>query len=116
MSITPRRLLELRKSRHTSQAEVAAYLGITRTAYNKYESGTIRPVKRLTDLADLYGVSTDYILGREEPLLVQNMLNISDESTRQIQKYLELSDNGKDIVDITLDAVYKRENGSEKLK
>lgn len=116
MSITPRRLLELRKSRHMSQAEVAAYLGITRTAYNKYESGTIRPVKRLTELADLYGVSTDYILGREEPLLVQNMLNISDESTRQIQKYLELSDNGKDIVDITLDAVYKRENGSGKLK
>ena len=109
MSITARRLRELRKGRHMSQTEVANHLGITRTAYNKYESGKTRPVRRLNELANLYGVSTDYILGREELLLAQNMRNMSDKSTRQLQKYLELSDTGKDIVDITLDAVYMEE-------
>ncbi len=110
MNITARRLRELRKAKHMSQAEVAGYLGITRTAYNKYESGVIKPVRKLSELADLYNVSTDYILGREESCFAQILRNMSIKSSSQLQKYLELSDIGKDIVDITLDAVYEREN------
>ena len=111
MDITARRLRELRKAKHMSQTEVANHLGITRTAYNKYESGVIKPVRKLSELAELYGVSTDYILGREESRLAQSLRNMSTKSSSQLQKYLELSDTGKDIVDITLDAVYERENG-----
>ena len=45
--------------------DVAKVLGTTLQNYQKYESG-VRPipVERLEILADFYGTSTDYILGR----------------------------------------------------
>ncbi len=45
--------------------DVAKILGTTLQYYQKYESG-VRPipVERLEILADFYGTSTDYILGR----------------------------------------------------
>lgn len=45
--------------------DVAKFLGTTLQYYQKYESG-VRPipVERLEILADFYGTSTDYILGR----------------------------------------------------
>ena len=45
--------------------DVAKNLGTTLQYYQKYESG-VRPipVERLEILADFYGTSTDYILGR----------------------------------------------------
>ena len=41
-------------------------LGISLTAYQKYEHGTAEPnFDNLSKLADFYGVTTDYLLGRE---------------------------------------------------
>ena len=47
--------------------DVAKILGTTLQYYQKYESG-VRPipVERLEILADFYGTSTDYILGRTD--------------------------------------------------
>ena len=89
---------------------LAEKLGISRTAYNKYENGAIRPVRKLKELADLFGVSADYILGGAD-----------DEQSdvpamhRQMKKYMELSDNGRKIVDLTLDAVYAHEERRDSL-
>ena len=49
------------------QAEVAQYLGIAQTVYSRYERGyqTI-PLEHLLKLADLYQVTTDYLLGRTD--------------------------------------------------
>ena len=48
-----------------NQTKIAELLGIRQTVYSRYERGyqTI-PVEHLLVLADFYGVSTDYILGR----------------------------------------------------
>lgn len=48
-----------------NQTEVAKLLFTSQTIYSRYERGarTI-PVEHLLILADFYGVSTDYILGR----------------------------------------------------
>ena len=47
------------------QEDVAAILGINQTVYSRYERGfQIIPVTHLIRLADFYGVTTDYILGR----------------------------------------------------
>ena len=48
-----------------NQTEIAALLFTSQTVYSRYERGfqTI-PVEHLLILADFYGVSTDYILGR----------------------------------------------------
>ena len=48
-----------------SQSDIGEFLGIMQTVYSRYErgAGTI-PIEHLLKLADLYNVSTDYILGR----------------------------------------------------
>lgn len=59
------RLRDLREDKDLKQVQVARLLGIQQTVYSRYERGyqTI-PVEHLLALADFYGVSTDYILGR----------------------------------------------------
>ncbi len=59
------RLRDLREDRDLRQQDIADYLQIPQTVYSRYERGaqTI-PVVHLLRLADLYGTSTDYILGR----------------------------------------------------
>ncbi len=89
-----------------SQEAVANFLGISRTAYNKYESGVIKPVRKLERLSLLFGVSADYILGQTEESAPPSR---EPEVDRQIKKYMDLSRVGREIVDITLDAVYERE-------
>lgn len=61
---------ELRRSKGLTQQQIADMLGITHGGYIKYEHGTVTPpADKLAKLADLFGVSTDYLLGREpEPV------------------------------------------------
>jgi transcriptional regulator with XRE-family HTH domain len=45
--------------------EVAEMLGVTYRNYQRYERGEIEPnIQGLVALADLFNVSTDYLLGR----------------------------------------------------
>lgn len=59
------RLRDLREDHDMNQTQVAELLHTSQTVYSRYERGfqTI-PVEHLLTLADYYGVSTDYILGR----------------------------------------------------
>ena len=57
----------LRKRKGVVQAEIADYLGVTRSSYTQYESGKRGlSSEMLTKLSDYFGVSIDVILGREE--------------------------------------------------
>ena len=48
-----------------TQRQIAAYLGISQNTYSQYEIGVLNyPVDVLIKLAELYGVSVDYLLGR----------------------------------------------------
>lgn len=48
-----------------TQQNVADYLNVKQNTYSQYEIGVLSwPVDVLTSLADLYGVSVDYLLGR----------------------------------------------------
>ena len=59
------RVRDLREDRDLRQKELAAYLGVHQTTYSEYEWGKLNiPVSALHKLADLYGVSVDYLLGR----------------------------------------------------
>lgn len=58
-------LKELREDHDLKQKEVAHIIGTTQQHYSRYETGGFEiPVFALCKLADYYGVSTDYILGR----------------------------------------------------
>ena len=46
---------------------MAEFLGIKLRAYQYYESGTFYPeIPNLIKLADYFGVTTDYLLGRSD--------------------------------------------------
>lgn len=59
------RLRDLRHDKDWSQTEVAKRLNMSQTGYSKYETGENDiPTAVLIALADLYGTSTDFLLGR----------------------------------------------------
>lgn len=61
------RLGNLRRAAGMKQEDVAAQLGIGRSAYAYYETGGSLPtLDNLGRLASIYGVTTDYLLGRPE--------------------------------------------------
>lgn len=67
MKIFAQRLKELRNASRQTQADMAERLGIKVRAYQYYESGDHYPeVPNLIKLADFFGVSTDYLLGRTD--------------------------------------------------
>jgi len=51
---------------HT-QKQIADILGVSQNTYSQYEIGVLNyPVDALAKLADFYGVSVDYLLGRTD--------------------------------------------------
>jgi repressor LexA len=69
MGISGERLKALREKKGLYPSEVAKMLGISRTAYIKYESGETAHPRKLDEIAAFFGVSTDYLLGRTSPPL-----------------------------------------------
>lgn len=61
------RLKELRQNRHLKGQEVAKILGIATSTYVSYENRNSQPAFTvLCDIANLFGVSLDYLLGRKK--------------------------------------------------
>ena len=59
------RLRDLREDKDMNQSQVAELLHTSQAVYSRYERGSRTiPVEHLIILADFYGVSVDYILGR----------------------------------------------------
>lgn len=59
------RLVDLRDERDWTQKAVASELNISQRAYSYYENGSRAiPIEILIKIADLYGVSLDYLVGR----------------------------------------------------
>ena len=60
-----RRIRNLREDRDLTQKQIAEVLGMSQTGYSKYETGENDiPTAILIKLADFYGTTTDYLLGR----------------------------------------------------
>lgn len=58
------RLKILRKENKYTQEDVAKKLGLTKSAYGYYEQGkTVPDAHTISKLANIFDVSTDYILG-----------------------------------------------------
>lgn len=67
LTVLGQRLRELRKERKALQKDMAEFLGITEVHYRRIEAGKVNiPTLTLCTLADYYGVTTDYLLGRSE--------------------------------------------------
>ncbi|WP_028609746.1 helix-turn-helix domain-containing protein [Paenibacillus harenae] len=76
---------ELRTKRGWSQDDLAERMGMTRANISNYERGLNKniPSETLKKFADVFGVSSDYLLGKSEN---------SDRPESEFLKKLELSD------------------------
>ena len=68
------KIIEERKKNGWSQEEFASQLNVSRQAVSKWESAqSIPDLKRIIEMANLFGVSTDYLLKDEmERAPIQN--------------------------------------------
>lgn len=67
MKIFSERLWELRKSAGFTQQQISERLHIRQQSYARYESGAGEPnLETLTKIAEIFDVSTDYLLGLSE--------------------------------------------------
>lgn len=58
----------LRRAKKLSQKELGNLMHVSQTSVSQWESGTTNPdIKMLIALAEFYGVTTDFLLGRMEP-------------------------------------------------
>ena len=61
------RIRDLREDKDLKQKDLAEYLQVHQTTYSDYELERLNiPVAALHKLADFYGVSVDYLLGRTD--------------------------------------------------
>ncbi len=67
MKVFATRLKELRVEKGYTQQKIADMLNIRQQSYIRYEYGTGEPsLETLVKIAQIYGVSTDYLLGISE--------------------------------------------------
>ena len=89
-------LKKLRIQKGWSQQYVASQLGITQQAYANYESGKREPDNNaLIQLGEIFGASTDYLLGRSDDIGQNSNIQITDENNRP----LVLDDDALELID-----------------
>ena len=67
MRIFQERLIEQRKLFKYTQRQMGLFLNISQPSYIRYENGGAQPtLENLVKIADLFDVSVDYLLGRED--------------------------------------------------
>lgn len=103
MEITER-LVSIRNEHGYSKRTVSEMTGIPYTTYIKYESGERKDLSMaaLCKLADFYGVTTDYLLGREAPpedpkrqRYTMEITQVNDDNF--VEMYEQLPDDFKQI-------------------
>ena len=60
-------LRKLRKSKGLTQTEIAQFIGITQNSYSYWENDKVKiDNASIVKLADFFGVSVDYLIGRDD--------------------------------------------------
>ncbi len=88
-------LKALRKARgYTNAKDFCEDIGISFNTYQNYEAGSRVPtVEMLVKIANFYGVTTDYLLGREP-----NVLTPSQKEEIALKKWLSLDEEKRAAV------------------
>lgn len=87
--MTADRIKALREARGWTQAELARKLNMTRNGINSWEQGLSMPSPQsLVDLARLFSISTDYLLGIEK----HNTVNVTGLSEKDVALLSQLAE------------------------
>lgn len=73
---------KLRVAKNLNQVEFAKLIGVTKQCVSNWENDNVIPsIEMLVKMADLFNVSTDYLLGRTE----RRVLDVSMLTDKQIE-------------------------------
>lgn len=93
---TAERIKELREANGLTQAQMARKISVTRSTVNAWEMGTNKPsIDKLSDIADLFQVTTDYLIGRSNAQIIDISYLDQDgvEVTRRLLNYMRSIQN-----------------------
>lgn len=91
--MTADKIKALREARGWTQAELSRRLGLTRNGVNSWEQGLSTPSPAcLVDLAKVFSVSTDYLLGIESNACV----NVAGLCDRDVALLADLAERLRD--------------------
>ena len=105
--ILVKNLKSLRNERGWSQEKVGQMVHKSRQAINGYENGVEPPLSTVIALADVFGVSVDYLLGRSDFRSVDNEYisretGLSDDSIQQLKAWKAWGGSLNDFLNILL--------------
>lgn len=105
------KIKELRKAKGITIAEAAKIFSIASRTYSSYEAEEREPnIDMINKFADFYGVTTDYLLGREPEPDPLAMLNIKVNNQKFIDIYQELPEFQQQVL---VDAMRKLSASAE---
>ena len=96
------RIKELREEKKLSQTARAESVGTSQRNIGRWENGENEPTySQLVKLADYFGVTIDYLVGREDDfgvVKIENLSQISNDEKDLIRVYKSLSQEDKQKV------------------
>lgn len=91
------RLKQIRKERGVKQTTLCAALGIAQSTLSSWENSIYEPDQNTTlKLADYFGVTVDYLLGRDEPSLTPTPAPTDNTITEERLRALGIDTDGLD--------------------
>ena len=95
-------LKQLRTKKGLTTDQLADAIGISGSAYRNYERGERAPdYEKLIKIADFYGVTTDYLLGREpapNPIEILNSVSLKKDTLDTLEAYMQLPETIKQMI------------------
>ncbi len=89
------RLKQLRTERNMTQQQVAIQIGVTRSTLSTYENQTRYPsYDILVNLSRVFGVTTDYLLGKDGRCYI-DITGLTDEESAAIRQMVYLFQKAK---------------------
>ena len=113
------KISNLLKEQNKKQKDLTDYLGISQNAFTDWKSGRIKSyVKHIPKIAVFFGVTTDYLLGREDnPSNNEVALNLNRYEQKLIDDFRKLNRQGQEYIlqtmDMAIDKYKKADNFSD---
>ena len=97
------KILDLLKQNKKKQKDLTDFLGVSHNVFTEWKAGRNYSYKRhLPKIAEFFGVSVDYLLGKETPNAENNFTyalynelthNLSDEQLEQLKQFADFLRN-----------------------
>lgn len=90
---------DLRKQKRMSQTELAKIIHVSQQTVTAWETGKAEPSSSaVSNLADYFNVTTDYLLGRPEKKKEKQNVELTDDDIIMTYQGKELSDEDREII------------------